>query len=52
MSPAGLMWSVVMESPATMSTRAPVIGAIAPASGESPVKNGGSTTYVLFSRHP
>src|SRR5688500_5836521 len=47
MSQAGLVWSVVTESPRTARHRAPRIGATGEGSRGSPAKNGGSCTYVL-----
>ena len=41
MLPAGEMWSVVMLSPSTASTRAPAIGCGAGGSSVSPSKYGG-----------
>ena len=40
--PAGLMWSVVTESPRSARTRAPVTGVIGLTSGVRSVKNGGN----------
>ena len=44
--PAGLMWSVVTESPRTARTRAPSMSATAAGSAVSPSKNGGLAMYV------
>ena len=51
MLPAGEMWSVVMLSPRTASTRAPEIGCGGGASRVSPSKYGGFRTYVDASSH-
>ena len=44
--PAGLMWSVVTESPRTARTRAPSMSAIAAGVADRPSKNGGRAMYV------
>src|SRR5688500_3726845 len=49
MLPAGLMWSVVTESPTLTSTRAAPIDLIAPGTFGMSTKNGGSWMYVLAS---
>src|SRR6185437_5812672 len=46
MEPAGEMWSVVMESPSTASTRAPVMGRTPGGSAVMSWKKGGFFTYV------
>ena len=44
--PAGLMWSVVTESPSTASARAPTMSVSGTGSVVSPSKNGGLAMYV------
>ncbi|GMA85281.1 hypothetical protein GCM10025868_05310 [Angustibacter aerolatus] len=44
--PAGLMWSVVTESPSSASTRAPVMSVTGEGSACMPSKYGGLRTYV------
>ncbi len=44
MTPAGEMWSVVIESPSTASARAPTMSVIGGGSGVMLLKNGGSCT--------
>ena len=46
MAPAGLMWSVVTESPSLSSTRAPAMSATGSGSSGMPSKYGGLRTYV------
>ena len=46
MFPAGLMWSVVTESPKIPSGRAPVISVMSPGVMLNFEKNGGSWMYV------
>ena len=46
MLPAGLMWSVVTESPSLASTRAPAMSVTGDGSGAMPSKYGGLRTYV------
>src|SRR6478609_774706 len=46
MAPAGLMWSVVTESPSLSSTRAPEMSATGSGSSGMPSKYGGFRTYV------
>ena len=43
-APAGLMWSVVVESPTDTRQRAPSIDSIGFGSGDMSTKNGGSWT--------
>ena len=45
-TPAGEMWSVVIESPNTASVRMPVMSVRSCGSAGIPVKNGGWRTYV------
>ncbi len=51
MEPAGLMWSVVTESPSLSSTRAPVTSRTGSGSRPMPSKYGGLRTYVDESSH-
>jgi hypothetical protein len=50
-SPAGEMWSVVIESPNMPSTRAPAIGCTPGGVIVMPSKYGGCFTYVDLSSH-
>ena len=45
-APAGLMWSVVTESPSFSSTRAPSMSVTGSGSSGMPSKYGGLRTYV------
>ena len=49
--PAGEMWSVVIESPSSASTRAPRMSASASGSRVMPSKNGGALMYVDAASH-
>ena len=49
--PAGLMWSVVTESPSIASTRAPSMSVISAGSAFMPSKYGGLRTYVESASH-
>jgi len=51
MAPAGLMWSVVMESPNRASIRAPSMSFGAFSGFSMPSKKGGFFTYVDSSSH-
>ncbi len=44
--PAGLMWSVVTESPKIPSARAPLMSPLLPVVILKPSKNGGFAMYV------
>ena len=50
-APAGLMWSVVTESPSLSSTRAPSMSATGSGSSGMPSKYGGFRTYVDSGSH-
>ncbi len=51
MAPAGLMWSVVTESPSLASTRAPEMSVTGSGSRVMPSKYGGLRTYVDSGSH-
>ena len=50
-APAGLMWSVVTESPSLSSTRAPSMSVTGSGSSGIPSKYGGLRTYVESASH-